>query len=184
MAQYRLLAEHVTPEGVVLEAGTVVGDDTSYPWRYAHNNEPMPPSNQMEGVDDEGREKIKELNRKLYGEDAPHTVGPSEEVQAARKQQEDENKKAEEGSEPVSPMQRYERKAAEDQKAAEEAGMPKPAFVPPGPVGARGPSVHEAPQGRHRTGQTQASPGVATPKPPKDEEVRPSKPNEEQYPKD
>lgn len=184
MAQYRLLSEHVTPEGIVLEEGTIVGDDTPWPWRYAHNNEPMPPSNQMEGIDDEGKEKIKELNRKLYGEEAPHTVGPSEAVQAARKKEEEDNKKAEEGAEPVSSMQRYERHMQEEYKKADEEGMPRPAFVPPGPAGIRGPSVHEAPQGRHRTGQRQASPGVATPKPPKDEDARPSKPNEEQYPKD
>jgi hypothetical protein len=182
MAQYKLLSQHVTPEGVVLEEGTIVGDDTPYPWLYPHTHEPMPPSNAMEGMDDEAKEKIKELNRKLYGDESPHTLGPPEDILAARKAEEEASKKAEEGSEPVSPMQRYERKVAEEQEKAEGEGMPKPAFTPPGPAGT-GPSVHTAPPSFHRTGQRVVSPGVATPKPPRDEDARPRKPNEEQYPK-
>jgi len=169
MAQYRLLAPHIYHNGVMLETGTVVGDDTPYPWTYEANGQPMPPSNQMEGVDDDGKAKVEELHKKLYGEEAVTLGKPSEAVQAARDKEAADQKALDEGSAPVSPQQQYDRKVAEDQAKAEAEGMPKPAFVPPGPAGPQGPSAHTAPQGPHRTGQ-QAGRGVATPKAPEEKD--------------
>src|SRR5262245_1168552 len=124
MAQYRLLTDHVTSEGFVLEAGTVVGDDTPYPWKYA-NGQPMPPTPQMEGVDDAGKQAVDELNRKLYGDEAIDMSKPSEAVEAARKQEAEAQAALDAGSEPVSPQQNYDRAVAKAQAEAVAQGMPK-----------------------------------------------------------
>src|SRR5262245_31388276 len=118
--QYRLLTDHVTPEGAILAAGTVVGDDQPCTWRYTANNEPMPPTPQMEGVDDAGKKAIDELNRRLYGDEVITLAGPSEAVAAARKQEAEAQEALDKGSEPVSPQQRWERKQAEDLAKARE----------------------------------------------------------------
>jgi len=179
--QYRLLGPHVTADGVVLDTGTIVGDDTPWPWRYPYNNEPMPPSNQMEGVDDEGKKNIEVLQKKLYGEDMLERNKVPEPVQQAREKEAKEQEKLDENSKPVSAEQKWERKELEEREKDEKEGMPKPRTPPIKP--GEGPSVHTAPQAAHRTGQQATPGGVATPKPPRDEEARPEKPNEEQYPK-
>lgn len=181
MAQYRLLGPHVTSEGILLEAGTVVGDDTPWPWRYPFNNEPMPPSNQMEGCDDEGKKNIEELQRKLYGEEMMERSKVPDNVREARDKQAKEQEKLDEDSKPVSAEQKWERKALEEREKDEKEGMPKPRTPPIKP--GEGPSVHTAPQAAHKVGQQVTPGGVATPKPPKDEDIRPSNPNEDQYPK-
>ena len=185
--KYRLLAPHTSPfSGERLEAGTEVGDDTEHPWKNRDGSD-AEPSTQMEGLDDAAREKIKGLHQKLYGSEPDWSGGQSESVRQAREKEKDEQQKLDEGSEPVSLQQHLER---EDDKEREKRaeGAPRragrepmaPGGAPPGP--GRQPS-HTASAAPTRGGSTAPARGVATPKPPEDEEARPKNPNEEQYPK-
>lgn len=171
--KYRLLAPHVLPDGVILEEGTEVGDDTSWPWRYPYNNEPMPPSNMMEGLDDEGKKAIEELHNKLYGQGPYWENSQPEEVRKAREAQAKEQEKLDEDSEPVSEEQRRE---WEYEKALEKGDAPR--GLPPGPARQPSSTARVAPT----RGGAQPNPGPATPKV-EAEDVRPRKPNEDQYPK-
>ena len=192
--KYRLLAPHTAPfSGERLEAGTEVGDDTEHPWKNRDGSD-AEPSTQMEGLDDAAREKINGLHQKLYGSEPDWSGGQSQDVRQAREKERDEQRKLDEGSEPVSEQQHLER---EDQKEREKRGhgprqgergergpssrdpVMAPGGAPPGP--ARQPS-HTATTAPTRGGPAPAR-GVATPKPPEDEEARPKNPNEEQYPK-
>lgn len=156
MAKYRLLAEHVTKDGVILAAGTLVGDDTAVPW-------PGEPSNLMEPLDDDATKKVNELHQRLYGRDFVHPGALTPEQQKVReesdKKAEAEEKKVLDGD-PVSEQQRVERE-----------GVVAP--VPASPTRQASPT---------KGGATVASPGPASPKV-EDEDVRPKKPNEQQYPK-
>lgn len=188
--KYRLLGPHVTTGGERLETGTEVGDDTGYPWKYPDGKD-MDPTTQMEGLDDQSRDKVREVHQRLYG------VGPSwenqnEDVRKAREKEAEDQKKLDEGSEPVSAQQRAERKWAKEDEEDLEAGLEgresanarRDATVSrsmPGPA-ARQPS-HTATASPTRPGVERPAPGPATPQPPKADEVRPKKPNEEQYPK-
>lgn len=162
MAKYRLLAEHVTPDGVILAAGTEVGDDTSIPW-------PWEPSNLMEPLDGDAEKKVNELHQKLYGHDFVHPGAMRPEQQKAR---EEEAKKAAEqeeevvGGEPVSEQQRVEYEAM---KKGEPVRAPAPAS----------PTIRAA---TTRGGATTPAPGPATPRVDPDA-IRPTRPNEEQSPK-
>lgn len=184
--KFRLLADHVTAEQQVIPGGTVVGDDTSYPWR-DREDKPLPVTTQMEALDDEGREMVNALHRQLYGKDRPSWEEP-EAAREAHEKQAEEQKKLDEDSEPVSEQQRLERNYERDRKEGKrgEADM-APTIPPRAPVtatpgAARQPS-HTATASPTRGGSTTPSAGPATPQPPKADEVRPKKPNEEQYPK-
>ncbi len=169
MAKYRLLAEHVAPDGQVLPAGTEVGDDTPYPW-------PMDPSNQMEGIDDDGKKRVDDFWKTHYGHEFRHPdANPNltDDQRAALEADEEAKKKEEEARKagpPVSDQQRMER---------EEEGKPTEA-VPPGP--ARQPSS-TATASPTRGGVRASSPGPATIET-RREDIRPHRPNEEQSPKD
>ncbi len=183
--KYKLLGPHVLSGGERLEEGTEVGDDTGYPWKYPDGKD-MDPTPQMEGLDDQSREKVREVHRKLYGV-GPHWENQNEEVVKAREKEAEEQKKLDEGSEPVSPQQKAERKWEEEDREGKrgEASIaptipPRPVTTPPG--AARQPS-HTSVASPTRGGSTTPAPGPATSKPPKEEDIRPSKPNEEQYPK-
>lgn len=94
MAQYRLLAPHVTSQGHLLDAGTVVGDDTPWPWPEELVNA------QMEGVDDSGREVVARRFQELYHRDPPTVIGDGEPPTVEPNFDE---------GEPVSEQQRHER---------------------------------------------------------------------------
>ena len=194
--KYRLLAQHTAPQsGELLEAGTEVGDDTEHPWKNRDGSD-AEPSTQMEPLDDAAREKIKGLHQKLYGSEPDWSGGQSEEVRQAREKERDEQQKLDEGSEPVSEQQHLEREWDKEREErghgprreaaptipprGTQAGLHPPGrATEPGP--ARQPS-HTATTAPTRGGPAPAR-GVATPKPPEDEEARPKNPNEEQYPK-
>ena len=187
--KYRLLGPHVMSDSSRLEAGTEVGDDTPYPWKDPEGND-MEPTTEMEGLDDASREKVKALHTKLYGHGPYWERGQPEAVRQAREKEAEDQKKLDEGSEPVSEQQRLERDWERDRKEGKrgEANMaptipPRgaPVVNPPGP--AREPS-HTATASPTRGGSARPSPGPATPKPVSDDELRPTKPTEEQYPKD
>lgn len=155
--KYRLLAEHVTPDGVILAAGTLVGTDTAVPW-------PWEPSNQMEPLDGDAEKKVNELHQRLYGRDFVHPGALTPEQQKVREEEakkaEAEEKKVLDGD-PVSEQQRVERE------------------VPAGAPVVASPTRQASPT---RGGAQAPSPGPATPKV-EDEDVRVKKPNEQQYPK-
>jgi hypothetical protein len=155
--QYRLRSPHII-EGVVVPAGTIVGEGTSYPTAQ--------PSNMMEGANEAGKGKINEFHQRLYGADAPwHDPKRQRDVVEDRKEQE-KQRKEEEGAEPVSHSQALER-------GKEWKGPPNPlvearqAGVPPA-----GPSPI--------TGDRAGGPGVSVPR---TEPQRVERPLEEQLPK-
>lgn len=83
MAKYRLLAPHIIGD-VQYPAGTEVGAGTGIPFDGI-------PSNQMEGLDEDGIDKVNELHQKLYNHDAPwHTP------EAERKREEEARLREEE----------------------------------------------------------------------------------------
>ena len=89
MARYRLRSDHVI-DGRVVPAGTEVGTDTDIPFDQV-------PSNQMEGLDPEGIDKVNELHQQLYGVDAPwhseaETAKREADDKAYKEQQEKEKK--------------------------------------------------------------------------------------------
>ena len=144
MARYRLRSDHVIG-GQVVPAGTEVGTDTDIPFDQV-------PSNQMEGLDDEGVAKVNELHQQLYGTDAPwHSEAATETREADEKA--------------------YKEQQEEERKSGQNAA------VSAQPMNQRLGTANVAPT---RGGQA-AGPGVATPK---SEPIRPTKPNEEQSPKD
>ena len=182
--KYRLLAPHTAPQtGERLEAGTEVGDDTEHPWKNPDGSD-AEPSTQMEGLDDAARDKVKQLHQKLYGSEPDFGGTQSEEVRQAREKEREEQQKLDEGSEPVSEQQHLERewdKEREERGHGPRRGEPMaPGGAPPGP--ARQPS-HTATTAPTRGGASTPARGPATPKPPEGDEARPTKPNEEQYPK-
>jgi hypothetical protein len=182
--KYRLLAEHVLADGQLLEEGTEVGDDTPYPWR-SPRGEPLPPSTQMEGLDDEGRKAVDELHQKLYGAE-PYWTEQNEDVRKAREKEAEDQRKLDEDSEPVSAQQRAEREFAgregDRDPATANVVLPRGATrgIPPGPGREPSSTATAAPT---TGGSTRPSPGVATPAPPSGA-ARPANPNQEQYPKD
>ena len=183
--KYRLLGPHVLSDGQMLDAGTEVGDDTDQPWKDVDGKE-MEPTTQMEGLDDASREKVREVHQRLYGRGPAWERGQSDAAREAHEKQAEEQNKLDEGSEPVSPQQKAEREWEKEFKEGKrgETGMASsiPPRAPTMPGAARQPS-HTSAASPTRGGQTVPAPGPATPKAPKDDEVRPSKPNEEQYPK-
>jgi len=184
--KYRLLGPH-TLNDAVLDTGTEVGDDTPYPWKDVEGND-MPPTTQMEGLDDASRDKVRQVHRQLYGTSPAWERGQSEDARKAHEQQAEEQRKLDEDSKPVSEQQRLERDYERDREAGKRGdaamapSIPPRAPVTPMPGAARQPS-HTSAASTTRGGQTTPAPGPATPKPPDKDEVRPSKPNEEQYPK-
>lgn len=96
MAKYLLHAPHYTSDGRYLTAGTAVGDDTNQPW----NDEV---TNQMEGLDDEGREKVQELHKRLYNADAPWHTPEMEERKRQREAQQRESEAAPEAAPKAEP---------------------------------------------------------------------------------
>lgn len=89
MAKYRLMAAHHIG-GVVYPEGTEVGDDTKVPFDGA-------PSNQMMGLDDEGKEKVNELHQNLYGKDADWHTPEYEERERRAVEERDKQRKEEAG---------------------------------------------------------------------------------------
>jgi hypothetical protein len=58
MGQFKLLTPHTYPrDQQYLEAGTLVGDDTPYPWEDPKGN-PVPPSLAMAGVDEASQNEV------------------------------------------------------------------------------------------------------------------------------
>lgn len=127
MAKYKLLAEHVTSDGMVLPAGTEVGDGTPYPW-------PMDPSNQMEGVDDDGKARVEAYWQERYGhgpDTTPEAIAKAREEEAAASAKREEEIKA---GPPVSDAQKEEREAEkppEPPPAQARGGVQSPS---PGPA--------------------------------------------------
>lgn len=184
--KFRLLETHVLADQTLLSGGTLVGDDTPYPWRDP-NKKPLPVTTTMEGMDDEGRKMVNDLHQRLYGRGPQWSPTRSDEARKAREKEAEEQRKLDEGSEPVSTQQKAERKFAEQTEDGERSEpamaqvvLPRGGAVttPPGP--AREPSS-TATASPTTGGTTRPSPGPATPKAPDD--PRPTKPNEEQYPK-
>ena len=170
--KYRLLGPHVLSGGERLETGTEVGDETGYPWKYADGKD-MDPTPQMEGLDEPSRAKVREVWQRLYGT-SPSWEGQSEEVAKAREKEAEDQKKLDEGSEPVSAQQKAERAKEDRDKAEPRLGtMPGPRPQP----------SHTVTASPTRPGSSTPAPAPATVQPPKADEVRPKKPNEEQYPK-
>jgi hypothetical protein len=100
--RYRLLADHVIHGGIV-PAGTEVGNDCDIAWD-------MEPTNQMEGVDEAGKESVNKLHQRLYGRDAPWHDERSSHMQSRRDAEGAEKQREEEkGQEPVSMQQAHER---------------------------------------------------------------------------
>lgn len=156
--KYRLLVPHVI-DGAIYEAGTEVGTDTAIPY-------PDEPSTQMEGLDDASKERINKRHQLLYGRDAPwhdpnHPMGERKERDA---KEAEAQRKEEEGSEPVSHQQAFERKKEEFQ--GEKITGP-PEVV--NPVLNKG-------------GDTSLAMGPATPKQEVDESTRVSQPLKDQLP--
>lgn len=185
--KYRLLGAHVLASGERLEEGTEVGDDTDFPWKDVDGKE-LEPTTQMEGLDDASREKVREVHQRLYGHGPSWERGQSEEARKAHEQQAEEQRKLDEGSEPVSEQQRLERNYERNRDAGERGEASMAPTIPPRapgvmPGAARQPS-HTSTASPTRSGQGTPAPGPATPKAPDKNEVRPTKPNEEQYPKD
>lgn len=116
MAKYRLLAPHVTSDGQLLEEGTEVGDETTYPWKNPDGSD-MRPSTQMYGLDEAGEAAVLEVWQGLYGRAPSWADPPNEAVEAARKAESDAQQALDDGSTPVSPEQARERAMAklEDQ---------------------------------------------------------------------
>ena len=121
MAKYKLLAEHVTSDGQVLPAGTEVGDGTPYSW-------PMEPSNQMEGLDEDGKAKVDAFWQSRYGHpyQAPDVNPNLSDADKAALEAEEKAKvdaqKAIEAGPPVSEAQKLEREG----KPPEPAPEPNP----------------------------------------------------------
>lgn len=199
--KFRLLAAHVLPDQSIVPAGTKVGDEEGITWRDA-NGEPLPVSTQMDGLDDEGRQMVQELHQKLYGTGPYWDQATPKAVQEARDKEAEEQKKLDEGSEPVSMMQKAERKWMEDaedeedplvKRALEPANVVPPrgaTFTPPPHVVRHAQPGPSAPQSSTLTasptrgGTQRPSQGPATPKPPEGDEARNITPNKDQYPKD
>lgn len=180
--RYRLLAPHVTSDGRMLEEGAIVGegDDVVDPWRNTRG-ELMPPTTQMEGLDDDSRKAVGELHQKLYGAPPSWENNLPEEQRKAREAEAEEQAKLDAGSKPVSRAQAVERKIAEQEKEFEGNDLDlRDRPIPPGP--ARQPSS-TATASPTRGGVTRPAAGPATPQPPSAEDARPKKPNEDQYPK-
>lgn len=159
--RYRLLADHVIHGGIV-PAGTEVGNDCDIAWN-------VEPTNQMEGIDEAGKENVNKLHQRLYGRDAPWHDEDSSHMQSRRdaegaaKQREEEK-----GHEPVSMQQAHEHGHEEYRGVRVER-----------PVGPRA----SAPKG----GDTTQPLGPATPDLDKnnpDMSVRPTEPLKEQMPKE
>ena len=185
--KYRLLGPHVLPDGQMVDAGTEVGDDTDHPWKDTEGKE-MEPTTQMEGLDDGSREKVREVHQRLYGKGPSWERGQSDEAREAHERQAEEQQKLDEGSKPVSEQQRLERDYERDRKEGKRGEADMAPSIPPrapvtSPPGAARQPSHTSAASPTRGGQTVPAPGPAAPKAPKEEDVRPSKPNEEQYPK-
>jgi len=184
--KYRLLGPHVLADGQQLDAGTEVGDDTDIPWKDIDGKE-MEPTTQMEGLDDASRDKVREVHQRLYGQGPSWERGQSDAAREAHEKQAEEQRKLDEGSEPVSEQQRLERDYERDRKEGKRGEAAMAPTIPPrapvtSPPGAARQPSHTSAASPTRSGQTAPAPGPATPKVDKDE-VRPTKPNEEQYPK-
>jgi hypothetical protein len=185
--KYKLLGPHVLASGERLEEGTEVGDDTDFPWKDVEGKE-MEPTTQMEGLDEASRKKVRDVHQRLYGQGPAWERGQSDAVRQAREREAEEQRKLDEGSEPVSMQQKAEREWERDHKegkrgeAAMAPSVPPRAPVTTPPGAARQPS-HTSTASPTRGGSTTPSPGPATPKAPDKDDVRPTKPNEEQYPK-
>lgn len=166
--KFKLLAEHVLPDGRLLEEGTDVGDDTSYPWRNKDGS-PQPPSTQMLGMDPEGQKAVEDLHMELYGTKPTDLVDP--EVVKVREAEATAQKALDEGSAPVSDRQTLERRMAEAKEKGEAVYDPRVVSS----------TATAAPT---RGGVTRPSPGVASANPPTGQAARVTNPNQEQYPKD
>ncbi len=94
MAQYRLLVPHTTTDGVYLDAGTIVGDDTPWPWP------DHLVTSSMEPVDDAAKKVVETRFKEAYGGVPARTTLLDSEVT----KEQDFGK-----GEPVSDQQRLER---------------------------------------------------------------------------
>ena len=132
----------------------------------------MEPTTQMEGLDDQSRDKVREVHQKLYGQGPSWERGQSKEARKAHEKQAEEQKKLDENSEPVSAQQKAERKWEEENREGKrgEAAMaptipPRaPVTAPPG--AARQPSHTATPRRRaavarrpRRAGDAEAAEG-------------------------
>lgn len=98
--RYLLRSQHVLAGDRLLEPGTEVGTDTEIPW-------PGPPTPNMEGLDDAGREEVVKLHKELYNRLPPWDYRTNAEYaihEERRKEQENET-----DSVPVSHAQAVER---------------------------------------------------------------------------
>ena len=166
--KFKLLAQHVLADGQLLEEGTEVGDDTPYPWRN-RDGSPQKPSNQMLGLDDEGRKMVEDLHMELYGTKPADLV--DEDVLKARADETKAQEELDKNSEPVSDRQRVERQMAEARAKGEEAAEPRVVSA-------------TATASPTRGGATHPSPGVAGANPPTGQAARVTNPNQQQAPKD
>ena len=184
----------------MLEAGTVVGDETEYPWQLPDGSD-MRPSTQMTGLDEEGKQKVDELHQELYGTSPSWQTAMTPKQEAARKEEAEKQHALNEGSDPVSPQQAYER---EIERMREEWSKANAGIASPkgGPKGDKPAMTHSPAEiaagmpgpGRQPSSTATASPskggvnapakGPATPRPPEGDKARDIKPNEDQYPKD
>lgn len=120
--KFRLLAPHVI-DGAVYETGTEVGNDTEIPYS-------AEPSTQMLGLDDASKDRINKRHQFLYGRDAPwhdldHPMGERQDREARAAE---EQRKEEEGAEPVSHQQAFER-GKEDYRGRKVTGPQVPPTV-------------------------------------------------------
>jgi hypothetical protein len=157
---YRLRVQHVTSDGRMLEPGTLVGAGQEEPWD-------QPPTNQMEGVNDQARKAINEVHQRLYGVDAPwHDPKVGASIADDLRVQEEQRREAADAA-PVSHQQ-----AVEQDKKWE--GRPHP-FVQARIAGV-------APPPPQTFSGVPGGPGVATPNVDASN-PRPIKPLEEELPK-
>src|SRR6185503_3438772 len=171
--KYRLLGPHVLSDGQMLDAGTEVGDGTDQPWKDIDGKE-MEPTTQMEGLDDASREKVRQVHQSLYGQGPQWERGQSDAAREAHEKQAEEQKKLDEGSEPVSEQQRLERDYERDRKEGKRGEAAMAPTIPPrapvtSPPGAARQPSHTSAASPTRSGQTAPAPGPATPKVDKDE---------------
>jgi hypothetical protein len=161
--RYRLRATHVTSEGRVVPAGTLVGDGTDHKW-----DKDTDPSNLMEGANAAGKERVNQLHQRLYGADA---AWHDERIQKDVQQDLEDQKK-----------QREEEKAAEPVSHAQAVEMGKEWKGPPNPFVQARLAGTPVPGPAAIVGDTSGNPGVARPRV-NQENVRPERPLEEQLPK-
>lgn len=161
-AKYRLMSVHMI-DGETLPVGAEIGADTDRPYDAT-------PSNQMMGLNEEGKRRVNEVHQKLYGKDAPWHDDRLYRAQEEARRSEQEQRQQEEEAAPVSYAQAHE-------QGKEWQG--KPATLPPH-------LARPTPQSLTKGGDTSQLMGPATADQDinnPDVAVRTTRPNEEQLPK-